>query len=674
MADRKGQSVGLIGQGYIYQEVRRQVENRYRSMHFTLESAPQQLAACGIVVYCSDVWSPWTLRSTNQRCLQAGVALLPVYTQFAEGIIGPCVLPHARGCASCAELRKVGATATESDHALFTHYLSTEHSWPRSQPWLTSFSTASVAAQVEQEITAYFLDSEQMRTVCALLTVGLETLECHRHTFLPYPACPDCGEPIRDSADQAMIALQACPKPDAFTYRTRQPAASGEQILATYVDQLTGMVGALSVEEKSLLPLVTAYLYAESADTSETATGTGCTLRPQQSKLVAVLEVIERYAGLRPRGKRTAVQASYRQLVQQGQRALDPATLGLHSPEQYAWYEHHHQCRSLVPYHPDLTCRWVWGYSFQQQAPLLVPEHCAYYGVPTSAENPAFVFDVSNGCALGSSLEEAIFHGMMEVIERDAFLLTWYAQLRAPRLDLASVTDPTIRALLEHLVYHTGYTIHATNISLDHALPCLCLLAEDEQNRPDTPKALVAAGSHPHPEQALLRALRELAAVLTMPAQQVRETREQALAMLADANLVQTMDDHPLVYYQPEAFERLHFLCHTQLPQTFQEAFEDFYRHPLERLDLRDDLAFFIDTYRARGQDVIVVDQTAPEYLPHGLRCVKVIMPGMLPMTFGQQHRRIIGFERLHQLPFTLGYQDHPLTEAEVNPHPHPFF
>ena len=69
-----------------------------------------------------------------------------------------------------------------------------------------------------------------------------------------------------------------------------------------------------------------------------------------------------------------------------------------------------------------------------------------------------------------------------------------------------------------------------------------------------------------------------------------------------------------------------------------------------------------------------MVDQTAPEYLPCGLSCVKVIMPGMLPMTFGQQHRRIIGLERLHQLPFALGYQDHPLTEAEVNPHPHPFF
>jgi ribosomal protein S12 methylthiotransferase accessory factor len=611
-------------------------------------------------------------QTINRRCIQAGVALLPVYTQFDEGIIGPCVVPHEKGCASCAELRKLGAASSEIDHELFYQYLYEVRKLLESQPWLSSFSAATIAALVEKEITAYLLESGQLRTGRALLTISLETLECSRHSFLPYPSCPDCGELARDGSDLAVITLQSCPKPDAFTYRIRQPEASVEQILSTYVDQRTGLVRSLTVENKNLLPTASSHLYSEPDDKAETADGTGCTLRPEQSKLVSVLEVIERYAGLRPRSKRTMVQASYHQLIQQKQRALDPTTLGLHSPEQYEWHEQDHHCHSLVPYHPDRVCSWVWGYSFQHQAPMLVPEHCAYYGVPMSAENPAFVFDVSNGCALGNCLEEAIFHGMMEVVERDAFLITWYAQLKVPRLHLASVTDPMIRLLVEHLEYHSGYTIHALNITLDHAIPCLFLLGIDEQNRENMPKAHVVAGSHPHPEQALLRGLRELAAALTTP-QLLQENRTQALEMLADSNLVQIMDHHPLVYYLPEAFDRLHFLYHAQ-QQTFQEAFESFYYHPPERMDLRDDLEFLINYYLKQGIDVIVVDQTAPEHLPCGLRCVKVLMPGMLPMTFGQQNRRIVGFERLHQLPFTLGYQDHPLTEAEVNPHPHPFF
>jgi ribosomal protein S12 methylthiotransferase accessory factor len=662
--------LGLIGQGLIYQHVKRHAESMYQIIPFTMQSSPQQLAACKILVYCSDIWSPKTLQEINRRCLQANMALLPVYTQFDEGIIGPCVVPQKKGCTSCVELRKLEATSSESDRELLRRYLYKERELVVSQPWLSSFSMDILAALVGEEITTCLRRPDHMRTDCALLCISLETLECRRHAFLAFPSCPDCGELSEDRAELAVIALQSQPKPDVFTYRIRQPVASAEQILSKYVDQRAGLVSSLIVENSNLLPLAWSRLSSE----SETTIGTGCTLRPEQSKVVSVLEAVERYAGLRPRSKRSMVRASYHQLIQQTQKALDPTTLGLHSPEQYEQYRQNHSGRQLIPYHHDLMCHWVWGYSFQSQSPVLVPEHCAYYGVPASEENPVFVFDVSNGCALGNCLEEAIFHGILEVVERDAFLLTWYAQLKVPRLHLLSVTNPTIRLLIEHLEYHSGYTIHALNITLDHAIPCLYLLGIDEQNREGMPKAYVAAGSHPQPEQALLKALRELAMFLASPRHLDQPGKTQALEMLADSSLVQKMDHHPLVYYLPEAFERLHFLYHTPQQQTFQEAFSDFYRHPPEHMDLRDDLESLISYYLKRGIDIIVVDQTAPEHLPCGLRCVKVLMPGMLPMTFGQHHRRIIGFERLHQLPLTLRYQDHPLTKAEINPHPHPFF
>lgn len=673
MKDRKEHAVGLLGQGIIHQGVRRHLERLYRIVPLTLESSPAQLAACGMIVYCSDSWLPETLQALNQRCLQAGVALLPVTTQFEEGVVGPCVIPRRKGCTSCAALRTLGATSSEADRELLRYYLYEQHTPPTSQLWLSSFSREMLAVLAGEEIAAYFQTPDRLRTACAQFTVSLTSLDCRRSSFQPDPFCPDCGELVADSAELAAITLHSCPKQDAFTYRIKQ-SASAQQILSEYADPRLGLVCSLTMEENNLLPIAMSQLYSDPGDGEEMSTGTGCTLRPEQSQVVSVLESIERYAGLRSRSKRTVVQASYHQLLRDSEPALDPTTLGLHSPEQYAQYEQRHFCRHLVPYNHDLTCHWVWGYSFQKQSPILVPEHCAYYGVPISAENPAFVFDISNGCALGNSLEEAIFHGMLEVIERDAFLLTWYAQLGLPRLDLRSLTDPTLRLLVEHLEQQSGYTIQALNATLDHALPCLYLLGIDEQKRADMPKVHVMAGSHPHPEQALLRALREFTTSLVFAPQTYLQDRTEARAMLADTNLVQTMEHHPLVYYLPEAFERLNFLYQTPRRQTFQEAFHDFYQAPPERLDLRDDLEALIGYYLQRGTDTIVVDQSVPEYRPCGLRCVKVIMPGLLPMTFGQHNRRISGFERLQQLPLTLGYQDHPLTEAEINPYPHPFF
>jgi ribosomal protein S12 methylthiotransferase accessory factor len=671
--DSKEHSMGLIGQGLVYQNVKRHVESMYRIIPLARESSPQQFATCRIVVYCSDTWSPKTLQEINRRCLQSDVALLPVYTQFGEGIIGPCVVPQETGCTSCAELRKLGATFADAERELLHQYLYEEREPIVSQPWLSSFSLRMLAVLVGEEITTYFQRPGQIRTRHALLFLSLETLDCRRHAFLPLSCCPDCGELATDTAEMAVIALQSRPKMDVFTYRIQQPEANTAQILSAYVDERMGLVISLTAENKNLLPIGSSLLYVESQDRDETR-GTGCAFRTEQSKVVSVLEAIERYAGLRPRSKRTIVQASYHQLVQQAQQALDPTTLGLHSPEQYEQHKQNHHSSHLVPYHHNLTCNWVWGFSFQRQSPILVPEHYAYYSVPGSKENPIFVYETSNGCALGNCLEEAIFHGIMEVIERDAFLLTWYAQLSLPRLNLLSVTDPTVRLLVEHLEYHSGYTIHVLNATLDHAMPCLCLLGIDEQNREGMPKAHVLAGSHPHPEQALLRALRELTTSLYLPPQSYQHRRTEALQMLTDASLVKTIADHPLVYYLPQALDRLNFLYRTQQQQTFQEAFGDFYHHPPEHLDLRDDLEYLISYYIKRGIDIIVVDQTATEHALCGLRCVKVLMPGMLPMTFGQHNRRVIGFERLHQLPFTLGYRSHPLTEAEVNPHPHPFY
>jgi len=52
---------------------------------------------------------------------------------------------------------------------------------------------------------------------------------------------------------------------------------------------------------------------------------------------------------------------------------------------------------------------------------------------------------------------------------------------------------------------------------------------------------------------------------------------------------------------------------------------------------------------------------------------VKVLIPGMLPMTFGQHLTRVTGLERVLRVPMELGYSNQLLTPEQLNPHPHPF-
>jgi ribosomal protein S12 methylthiotransferase accessory factor len=67
------------------------------------------------------------------------------------------------------------------------------------------------------------------------------------------------------------------------------------------------------------------------------------------------------------------------------------------------------------------------------------------------------------------------------------------------------------------------------------------------------------------------------------------------------------------------------------------------------------------------------VDQTAPVIKRNGLCCVKVLSPGMLPMTFGHHLIRVRGLERVLNVPVKLGFTKQPLTHEQLNPYPHPF-
>jgi ribosomal protein S12 methylthiotransferase accessory factor len=551
----------------------------------------------------------------------------------------------------------------------------------REQPWLASYGLEVLAQLVVQEVSAYLNTPDTLQTRRTLLYLDLDTLHYQRHRFLPEPECAACGRLLPDTSEAATIVLQSRPKLSPSTYRIRSLKAHAKEIFETYVDAKTGLVPTLVKSPSYSIAMVSAWIgISDGGERYSQLSGTGRTLNYEQSQLAAIAEALERYGGQRPKTKRTTVQASYREL---GEQALDPITLGLHTAEQYAHPEFRY-----VAYHHDLPCSWVWGYSFQRKQPILVPKHVGYYGAlrlgtkpaagrASSPEQNAFVYEISNGCALGNCLEEAIFYGILEVAERDAFLMTWYAQLSVPRLDPLSATNPEVSLMLENIEHASGYTIQVFNTTLDHGIPCCWVMAIDEQDRDGRPRALCAAGSHPNPELAVLNALQELELMVKRPFDDFQEQREKALEMLVDPLAVKEMEHHSLLYYLPEAFERLSFLYDSPQPlQTFQEVFADFYRretHMDLNDDLRDDLTALIDHYLVRGIDIIVVDQTTPEHAAQDFRCVKVIMPGMLPMTFGHLYRRNTGFQRLYHLPAQLGYRNGPLTDAEINPHPHPF-
>jgi ribosomal protein S12 methylthiotransferase accessory factor len=351
-----------------------------------------------------------------------------------------------------------------------------------------------------------------------------------------------------------------------------------------------------------------------------------------------------------PGGRRSVVRASFAEVRD---TAVDPRTFGLYPPERYTLPGF-----AFQPFDVDRVCRWVWGYSFARQEPVLVPQRYAYYRAHVDdPDDPSFAYEISNGCALGGCLEEAILYGILEVVERDAFLMTWYTRRPAARIDLACAQDRSIPLLAKAIEVDTGYRLLAFDTTMEHGVPSVWAMAVCPPGV-DQPALACAAGAHLDPEQAASGALRELGPILADLMERYPDIAERARTMAADPASVLAMDDHSVLYTSREAAPRLDFLTASTQTRTFTEMESRYRTGAFRHTDLTDDLTELVRRLAAHQLDVVVVDQTTPEHRAGGFRCVKVIVPGLLPMTFGHDNRRTHGLPRLPR---------------EVNPHPHPF-
>jgi ribosomal protein S12 methylthiotransferase accessory factor len=619
-----------------------------------------------LLVAATDTWDSSCYAGLRHACTDAGLPWLPVRAELGTAVVGPLERPGARGCVQCLDTRRrrtrfgSGAGRTIWDTIWERHGAALAQT---PSAWLAGLGCDTVAAVVAGAATALSADPDRVTLLDqAAVFVNLEELVATRHRFLPEPLCGECGRLPDDAPEAAEVSLASRVKPTPDTYRVRPVADELEDLVGVYVDPEAGMIPELRVGSEGGLAVAVGVMPTRIP--GRTQDGIGRTRSYRTSRLVALLEALERWGGMQPGGRRTVVCASFADLPGP---ALDPRTLGTHPAQNYQLPGF-----AFRPFAEDEVCHWVWGYSFARGAPILVPETVAYYGgvlYREGADRP-FAYEVSNGCALGSCLEEAIFYGLLEVAERDASLLTWHARLPAPRIDLHTARNRAVPMQAAAITADTGYEVAAYDTTVEHGIPCVWAMATRPGGEEGQAAAACAGGSHPDPERAALGALSELGPQLADLARRFPDQADQARRLAANPDLVATIHDHQLLYGDREAARRLDFLAGSTEVRSLADVGA---RGVFGHVDLRADLEGALHRYLEVGMDVVVVDQTTPEHRSGGFACAKVLVPGTVPITFGHRHRRLDGLPRLYEVPYKLGYLSRPLTHGELNPHPHPF-
>jgi ribosomal protein S12 methylthiotransferase accessory factor len=645
-------TIAVCGRGLIADAAAAALEEFATVTRVTAEMLPVPGAHDGLVV-ASDRWDLGAHSAAHEACQARRVPWLPIHTELSTAVIGPLTLPARPGCPVCFGLRrKQNRDRPDADATAETPSV------------MNRLAASLIGTLAAAEFTAENPDGP----LSSAVLVRLGDLRVERHRFLPEPMCPACGGLPDDARQDARIALLPRPKQAPARYRLWSPTEHSEEVRRTYVGSEAGLIHDVLRSDECGLAVAEASVTLRVPGVR--VPGGGRTWDYRSSDAVAVLEALERYGGSNPVGKRTVVRAAMADL---GEPALDPRRLGMHEDAVYDQIPHLYR-----PFTEEAVCNWVWGYSLTAGNPVLVPESCAYFWT-LNLPDRVFLADTTNGCALGSCLEEAILYGILEVAERDALLLTWHSRIPARAIDLQASDDREPAITAAAITQATGYRVGLFDITTEVGIPCVWAMAAhprlaDGELPPGTGELALfcAAGSHLTPERAALSALVELGPQLASAIKRFPARKADAAGCLARPDEVRTIFDHAVAFGDPRAYERLGFLtAQPGPPRPLAEAGRA--REWPASTDLRDDLLEMADRFRRENMEVIVVDQTGPEHRALGLTCVRVLIPGTLPLTYGHRRRRLRNLPRLLTMPYRLGHTEAPLSAADVNQLPHPF-
>jgi ribosomal protein S12 methylthiotransferase accessory factor len=170
-------------------------------------------------------------------------------------------------------------------------------------------------------------------------------------------------------------------------------------------------------------------------------------------------------------------------------------------------------------YH-DEELEWTKAVSIKTGDAIYVPSNAVYH--PYNSKNIHHIhLSNTNGLASGNELEEAIFHGMMEVVERDAWSFFEVYKEEKAEINCQDTDNEYIRKLLDKFE-RNNVSIKLLDLTIENEIPTIAAVSEDLTLK-DPALLTLGIGTHLDPDIAAIRAITEVA---QSRATQIHGTRE----------------------------------------------------------------------------------------------------------------------------------------------------
>jgi ribosomal protein S12 methylthiotransferase accessory factor len=439
---------------------------------------------------------------------------------------------------------------------------------------------------------------------------------------------------------------------------TPTPLAESIRRLRTLVSPYTGVIRRV---EEVLAAADEIPLVAVSCETGDGALlpsgpanrlGSGSGPSRESALAAALGEAVERYSAAGPGCDDDLVVACAEEL---GDQAVRPARFALFSREQYDYEGFPYQ-----PFTDRTRVAWVRGFALPFGEPALVPAQLVYLGDAYAAEEARIGPSTSNGLACHATLPEAVLSALLEVVERDAFMIVWSNRLSLPRLTWED--DEELLAFEARYLAPTGLGYAAIDLSDFWGVPTVLGVVRSEAFA--TGALGVGACAAPRVQAAVRKALDEACRVQAWATDLL--FRYPAREFAPDFLDVQDFDDHVHYYADHARAKAAGFLDACGEVRDVGDV------HPLAGASLTALIEAIAQRLHEQGSSAYAVDVTAPDVRCAGVSVAKVVAPELCPLD-ADQRARFLGGRRLYEAAYELGLSSGVFEAAELNPYPHPF-
>lgn len=359
---------------------------------------------------------------------------------------------------------------------------------------------------------------------------------------------------------------------------------------------------------------------------------------PKMARAKAIAEAVEWHTFGNP--DQTVLVQSPFELIRD--RAVDPRAIIRYAARSA-------RLRELEPFDATRPYEWVPATELTTGVERLVLADLVYFPYKPP-RGKRYAIANSSGCAAHPDRKQAVTNALLELVEREAFMVTWLQRLARSHIrtrTLSGSIQKRIRALRT-----IGFRTSIIDLTFD-LTPVIGVVAMNRK----LPMLTCSAASAFDATYALEKALREVEASAYC------RLRDGPADDDMDPERVREPEDHAALYEQFAAIREARFL---EKPGSRTIAFRLVSGRKTPR-----SLTELVDKIVTAGLEPLVIEPSH-NTTTHSFSVVRAMVPGMMSLEFGT-HFVPVGNKRLWSLPALVHQPRGPCTQRSLNQFPHPF-